>query len=310
MATLKVGYFGSCLSSLTIAALVKSYGFEEIFRIHHNRSDAFLRYYIDKSCPMPDRALLNSLFVPSDDARVAKDAEEFLDNQMLPHIGYGGTLRGKVDLSRNVFERLEEVKMDVVLLDNFMDIAGKLLSSPLLKGFENSSLFINPHFYKNKDEIGKTFKFGSFLSPDQSAENWLRIYRWFRLSQPSAKIIFLCFPFPIRSYNPDRYGRARDFYPALLRATNGEDIDILPPLNVPEQLTNGPSDQYHVKPQLYQALAGYVYLRTVAKFPSMGAPYKGAADPVLDEAENDTTSVIARPSLSRGDGEVAALVID
>ncbi|WP_234732276.1 hypothetical protein [Acidocella facilis] len=269
----KIGYLGSCLSSIPIAALVDNYGFEECFRIHHNRSDAFRHYHCERSRNMLNRDWLDSFLVPNDDENTARDAEEFLDNQMLPHIGFEGTLRDRRGKGQTLFDVLQNSELDVILLDNFMDIAAKLMVKKNDQEFGSSPLFLNPHFYKNHDEVVNAFEFTEYLTPQDSASNWKVIYDWFRSLQPKAKIIFLCFPYATSRDTMERFNRARDFYIEFEQVMRGRDIEIIPPLDVEECLTNGPSDWYHVKPSLYQSLAGYIFLRTVAKFPKMGSPY-------------------------------------
>jgi hypothetical protein len=270
---LKVGYLGSCLSSMPIATLTESYGFEECFRIHHNRSDAFRRYHCEQTSTMIDRQWLDRFLVPNDDAKIAQDAKDILDNQMLPHIGYGATLKKNRNSDTTMFDMLRNTKIDVILLDNFMDIAAKLMVKTDEEGYSDSPLFLNPHFYKNKDEVTRAFKFTNFLTPEESAANWRAIYHWFRRLQQDALIIFLCFPYATSRHVPERFNRARDFYVEFLNIMQGEQLEIVPPLDVAEELTNGAADWYHVKAPLYRALAGYIYLRAVAKFPAMGQPY-------------------------------------
>ncbi len=269
----KIGYLGSCLSSIPIATLVDNYGFEECFRVHHNRSDAFRKYYCERSSRMLSRDWLDNFLVPNDDENIARDAEEYLDNQMLPHIGFGATLKGMRGKGETLFDILRNSVLDVILLDNFMDIAAKLMVKKSDAEFGGSPLFLNPHFYSNHDEIISAFEFTEYLTPHESASNWKVIYHWFRRLQPKAKIIFICFPYATSRDTMERFNRARDFYIEFEKIMRDEDLDIIPPLDVEEEFTNGPGDWYHVKPSLYQALAGYIFLRVVAKFPKMGSAY-------------------------------------
>jgi hypothetical protein len=268
-----IGHLGSCLSSIPVAHLVTDYGFEEKFRIHHNRSDAFRGYFVDETWSIPDLAVLNHVFIKSSDPSIASDGTNFIENQVLPTVGFEGNLSYKKGQER-FFDVLNK-HIDIILLDNFMDIASRLMTPTEKSSFRGSPLFINPQFYNNTGEIYEKFKFTDFLTPTESAENWLAIYRWLRAKQPNSKIIFLCFPYATSRGVEERYRRAYCFYEKISNACSGEDIDIIPPLQISDDLTNGKEDWYHVKPQLYKALAGYIFLRAAAHFPRMGSQYDG-----------------------------------
>jgi hypothetical protein len=268
-----IGYIGSCLSSDPISHLMAHYGFVEEFRVARNRSDAFRGYFVDRTWPLPDVQKLQALLKLSSDPSLASNSRDFLDNQVLPTIGFGATLkcrRGGPDL----FNVLAERRVDVILLDNFMDIAAKLMTPTERSPFQGAPLFINPHFYDNEEELHALFRFTDFLTARESAANWLAIYRWLKAQQPQAKFIFLCFPYATSRKVEERHKRAYTFYEEFRHLARGEDIDIIPPLHIADEWTNGDEDWYHIKPEFYSALAGYVFLRAIANFPKLGSNYQ------------------------------------
>jgi hypothetical protein len=256
---MKVIAFGSCMSNLTITYLASDYGWEQTHSVHHNRNDSFIRYFIDQSSEMISKSFFDDLLIYKESTE--REARMFLRNQYRETVGFHDLPVG----DSTFFEDLETNSYDVILLDNFMDVSSKLLRHRSRKDLEQSPIFLNPGFYKNSDEVIAQFDwFCDFLTPIESARNWLRIYQWLRAMQPSAKIIFLPFHSCSSVSSPDRFRRIHDFYPALVDVATAErGLIIIPPLNVSDELTKGPIDWPHFQPPIYKALAGLVYLHTV-----------------------------------------------
>ncbi|GAB0117268.1 hypothetical protein [Acidisoma sp. 7E03] len=261
---MKAMAFGSCMSNLTIASLVSLYDFEQSHSIHHNRSDNFIKYYIDKTASMIPEEHIDQILVYNPSSE--KQAKQFLQNQYENHIGFHD-LAHKKSPGKSFFVDFREQKIDVILLDNFMDVAARLMKSkdPL---YPDSPLFLNPGFYENRNDIESKFSWEPYLTPEESARNWVKIYRWLRGIQPESKIFFLPYHYCTSKSVPDRFRRIRDFYPVLKDASAGEDLHIIPPLSPPVHLTKGAEDWPHFQKPVYRGLAGYIYLHTIGGFES------------------------------------------
>lgn len=262
---MKIGHFGSCLSADLVFVLVNDYGCEEVFRIHHNRSDQFVNYFVDKTETQFDYEWLTTFLKPKPET--AKDATTFVENQFVPWIGYENKLRHMVTPETDFFENLKAMSVDVILLDNFMDTACCLLAPPETP---KKTVFFATHLYENAEEIQKKFVMGPYLTPQESAENWVKICKFFRAAQPNAKIIFTCWSASTSRTNPERTKRILGFYEAFYPLIKDEDVHVIPPVDVPEALTNGPDDWYHMHKNVYKALAGYIFVHAAGRLPSQG----------------------------------------
>lgn len=273
---MRVMALGSCMSNLTIAHLIQDYNFEQVFCIHHNRSDAFVRYYVRGEKMIPLELVERQLTYKHD---TDPDVYCILRNQFPDHIGFYNLHRG--DDPRPFTRRFSEEKLDVILMDNYMDIAAMLAYYSADEEYKHSPIFLNHGFYENSEELQDKFLFTDFLTPQQSASYWREIYSWVRSLQPTAKIFFLPYHSCSSHTNPGRFARAADFYPALVSQLGDEDISIIPPLEVPSEWTKGEEDWPHFQMPIYKALAGRVFLETVSS--SDVTPKRGAAEVHLDE---------------------------
>ena len=259
---MKVIAFGSCMSNITAAYLKDEYGFRQTHSVHHNRSDNFIRYFIDKTSDMIPISFFENLLIYKPDT--SHEAREFLQNQYRDYVGFHGLQDIRRPIEGPFFADIAENNYDVILLDNYMDIASLLMRHRTIPEFRESPLFINPGFYENGDVVIDQFDwYDGYLTPEQSAQNWLKIYRWLRIHQPTAKIFFLTYHSCSSTSVPERYWRAFNFYPALTKIAADEDLHIVPPLSVAEDLTEGQINWPHFKMPVYRALAGYVFLHTV-----------------------------------------------
>ena len=82
---MKVMAFGSCMSNLTIAHL-KAYGATQIHSVHHNRSDNFVRYFIDKTDEIVPKHLLDAALEYKEETEA--DARQYVINQYPDGVGY------------------------------------------------------------------------------------------------------------------------------------------------------------------------------------------------------------------------------
>jgi hypothetical protein len=264
----KIAVFGSCMSNLTAARMIQLFGFEQHFCIHHNRSDTFLAYYIDRNKELIPKSYFDSLSLKSG---FGINEQSILENQYPEQLGYFQLNHLKKDRI-TFFEDFRDTQIDLILLDNFLDISSMLMeeiSNPDLAG---RPLFINLDFYEQSEELKKKFKFTPFLSPLQSALNWLRIYEWIRKMQPHAKIVFLPYHTCSSLSNYDRYERISGFYSLFSRLIADKDLILFPPLEMPEEKTKGELDWAHFQDDIYFALAGAVYLKFLDLKPRVALP--------------------------------------
>lgn len=289
---MKVIAFGSCMSNLTTAHLVHTYGFEQTHSVHHNRSDNFIRNFIDKSAQMIPMEYFDGLLIHKKEHETT--ARQFLRNQYQEYVGFHDLLQLKQE-GQTLFTDLATKKFDVILMDNLMDVSALLMHPKELPEFTKSPLFLNCGFYENEKEIASKFEYGGFLDPTASATNSLRICRWLRGFQPQAKIFFLCYHFVSSVGAPDRYQRIRDFYIQFAPRARAEGIDVVPPLLVAPELTKGEVDWPHFQMPVYKALAGYVYLHTVGGLPTIGRPYILPPSQLQTQTVKVATTIDAAP---------------
>lgn len=260
---MKVLTFGSCLSAYTADHLQSDFGFQRAGQVVHNRSDTFVERYVDQTgrrLPPYDK-LVEALKPTTEDARW------YFKNQEIETMGAHGYSHGFPTL----LEQLEQ-PIDIILLDNFIDLAAKLVRVDHPDLGESFDVFMNTHEYDAS--ISPFISFVDFIDADQSAENWVKIYRYLRGKQPDAKIFMLCFQYEQSRNDQRRYEVGRRFYPEML-ARRPEGLTIVPPLAVPEELTKGIDHNWqHFEAPVYKALAGYVYLTTVAGLPDIGESYR------------------------------------
>lgn len=282
---MKSATIGSCLSNLTASRLSIDFGVTQTLRILHNRSDNFVKYYIDRSAKMIDMSYFDNFLVDTDKFRV--DARYFLQNQQPETIGYA-QLQDRRREGIDFFTELAEEPLDIILIDNFMDVSSKLMRSTQPEWAE-SPVFLNPGFYENQDEILKNFTFTDFLTPKESAEGQNRIVQYVRQLQPTAKIFFLCFQYSTSEDSLERMARAHAFYDEFKKIVD-PGIYLIPPIDLPADLRI-PGDWSHfVYPKVYQAIAGYIYLTAQANLPRIGEDYRmppcpsDRTDQILHEA--------------------------
>ena len=270
---MKVMAFGSCMSNLTAANLDAYFGYQQTHNVAHNRSDHFLKTFVDRTHQNIPLEWVESVleYDPENEANT-REAKRFLRNQHAEHIGFHDH-EAKQRPGKTFFDDLEEYEIDVILMDNFMDVAAKLVSFRDAPQFEGRNLFIVPHFYRNQARLESLIDYTPFLTPAESAANQLRIYRWLRERQPRAKFFFLPFHSCTSLNAPGRYLRIRGFYEQFSALAADEDIHIMRPLDLPPEETEGEGDWPHFKPKVYTAMAGYIHLHNLAPLPRPGMPY-------------------------------------
>ena len=253
---MKAAVFGSCMSNLVMARLQSNYGYEQTHSIHHNRSDVFIKYHLGNS-PMIPLEKLENILITKDE--YSNEAVNILRNQYKKYLGLF-QLEHNREKYGNFIEYAVNQSWDFILLDNFMDVAAKLMFDYKEDPDQTMPLFLNPHFYKNENELAARFHHTEFLKPEESAANWLKIYKWLRELQPKSKIFFLPYHSCSSTQHMDRFNRIKNFSNIFREISSNEDIKIIPPLEVSENLTKGQNDWPHFIDKVYDALAGHIYL--------------------------------------------------
>lgn len=252
---MKIGIFGSCLSSDPAAHLSSQYGCTQHLRVFHNRSDQFIKYHIEgRQYPYQ----LEEECATRAAKEHEKSARNILFNQSPTSIGFEGPLQTEAN-SRGAFsltERVKNLDLDIILIDNFMDIVGRLLRRKEKTGDE---IFFPSHFAKDSEALTEKYELTKHLLPSESAENFLRIVRFFRATNPNASIVFICWHATSSRSNRERLSRILDFYRIFSHTAVHEDITIIPPLQVSESYTNGAKDWYHLDSRAYKAIAGLAF---------------------------------------------------
>jgi hypothetical protein len=242
---------GSCLSGMTAALLAADYGWKRLNHTIIDRSDLFLKYFIYRA-PMPSRALFETLFRLKPEC--AGEAHVF--DRMFRET------TGRFELpadTRPFFENLEHERFDVLLLDNLFDTSNIKSVYRSLTGTLDFEHTFPLHFCEDSSARADSNEFLPRLSPEESARSWAAIVRYLRSVQPEAHIMFLCMPASTLAGDPDRQARAKAFPAALQAALGGDPLEIVPPFDIPPELTKLPDDPDHFDLRVYRALAGRVF---------------------------------------------------
>ena len=269
---MKVIAFGSCLSNLTVNQLKEIYGWRQTHAIHSNRSDQVVSYFIDGNPQIP-LSFLEELIVYKPEDEVL--ARQVLYNQYPKNFGFHN-----IDnpFGRTFLEDLQSNQYDCILLDNLMDLVSLLMYPKDMPEFHGPGISLMDHMYLNGPEIHQKFGYGSYLTAAESVENWIKIIKWLKVYQPAAKFFFLSYHYSTSLNSPDRYARIRSFYETFEPWALTNNISLIPPLNLPDNFTNGESDWPHFKDNVYKAIAGYIFLQAQGGLPkitgrSSGVPY-------------------------------------
>lgn len=244
---IKVGVFGSCLSNLTALQLCKEYNYSRVFNVAHNRSDAFIGNFIEKSWKqLPISTMLSKLEIKKDNVI---QATQIVNNQYKYRIG-----SHEIPEAKSIFDFGPE-DVDVIFLDNFMDIAA------LLVHFKNdlsiAPFFINRNFIDISDD---EIEYGQFLTAEQSVNNWLIIIDFLQERFPLARIIFLAFHYSTLCERPSHYERARTFNYLMNEKILEKDVMFIPSLSITPSLTKGLNDWAHFDDSIYKGIAGLLHL--------------------------------------------------
>lgn len=244
---------GSCWSIQVAARFEGRHGGVRHSQAGHNRSDQFVKYFLDEAPRSPIEAVQAHL---EDDPTHKDFARMVLENQYRETLGFNEMPPDRQ--AQDLISILDTKQIDLIILDNFMDVTAALVSLDRI-GLAGESIFLNACLYANAAAVNDLMPLTPYLSPEASAQNWHRIIAWFKAKQPGAKIVFLCWPDGTSRDNVARYERIRAFYPALMRNVD-PDVLVIPPLDIDADYTEGPDNWAHFKNSVYEAVAGYILL--------------------------------------------------
>ncbi len=256
--------FGSCLSYLTSVELKLHYQCTFKSANFQNRSDSFVAKYIDKTESLPPYDLFNEQlqYVPEHEA----ESREVLENQYLDRMGKNA------EGCFPFLETLQNDKIDIIVLDNFFDIAGMLFRVDKFFDPPPFDVFLNFHHYTN--DLTKWGRLTDFMDQAEAARNWVKLCRWLRSYQPHAKIFLLSFQVCQSIRDADRYVRGKRFFDEIVKVMPEDlNVDIFPAIDVEETYHKGYDDWAHFTPTVYKALAGTIFLKTVGNLPPFPRDY-------------------------------------
>jgi hypothetical protein len=237
--------FGSCLARYVARSYKRLYAGNILASVYHNRSDYFVSRFINgykRIDTVSDISYLQKYSNESSD----EDVVNILLNQTTQGIG-----RHKIDQSLGLFDCLSETEIDLVFVDNFMDVSARLSIG------NDHSLFLRPQDYVNYHQF---FQLGEYLSPSESAENFIQIVEFFKQRCPKAKIVFFNFPFNTYEDDVNRKLRSTKF----AKLFKPKSVFVIPPLSIPKIYRTKISSHF-VEPQ-YAAYAGMVRALVQSKF--------------------------------------------
>ena len=250
--TMNVAVIGSCLSNLTAIKLVQDYQFKRICNVAHNRSDCFINSFLDKKKEQVSLHELENTFVFKADKH--EIGWQILKNQYRPYLGQHELPNVKPFLD------IEEGGIDLFILDNFMDVAARLVR------FKNKSeyfpFFINQDFLEQGDA---ELEIVDFLDVESSVANWKQIVDSLKILHPRARFVFLSFQYATLVNKQDRFDRSRAFSKIMSDYFSNTDIMFIPSLITEPELTMGVEDWAHFNQAIYKALAGVIFLNVTTR---------------------------------------------
>lgn len=236
---MRIGTFGSCLSRYTANQFVKLFGGKIITSVYHNRSDAFVGRFVDNTWGQCEFSEVASQLVESFDGENDKDNMpiNILRNQYPQTMGLHRLAHGKPFI-----EAVEEKLIDILFVDNYMDIAAKLVSNN-----EGYGYFLRMGDFST---ASPNWHVGDYLSPESGVENMRKIIGHVKGLSPDLNIVFLNFPHNTYQGNLDRVKRTK-LYEELFDYPG---VHVVPCLDVPEIYQT--NQKQHFKVQQYAAYAG------------------------------------------------------
>jgi len=272
----KFAILGSCLTNIPGVFLGNEYSWNRLNNAVVPSAKHFVDYYIDGTRTMPPLGDLIGEFRLENPALTAEDREcitEWVTENYRDHIG----LRGLPKSQPNLFENLENEVFDAILFDNLLD-----LRIPYWNYVGNNLppfSFTFPVKDKRVPHIHDDFVEAPRPTPTEAADDWMRIVDYVRERQPSARLFFFCAPVVTNEGRPALQQAAWEFYLRFSTLARSRDITVVPPLDIPRELTKLPQDQEHLDTAVYKAMAGHIYLSAVSLSPFTPHVAAGAGAP-------------------------------
>lgn len=168
----------------------------------------------------------------------------FVVNQNNATIGINGVV-GRSSLVSN----LANQSIDIIIMDNFMDIASRLVRDNIT----GKIFFILSASYSAKLFLQR-YVWTEFIDPGKSVDNYKDIIKWLARLQPNAEIYFLPFPGKVHGHcDRDSVLRAASFRKGLeLRPFPAKLLNIP---NVEAHHMLSIDDWCHYSPQYYEEIA-------------------------------------------------------
>jgi hypothetical protein len=261
---------GSCLTNLAALFLMSDYKWERPNNAAVLRSDHFVDKFIDLNGYLPSQDEFTAQVKWK--AGFEKEGPRWLNECYRDMVGH---LEVPLD-KPGLFETLDTRSIDLVLMDNLHDSHSVLMHKRPKGGEPVYSLPFSLSRCENEQELLDDFYYGSPQAAEDSVKNWVRIIRFVQSRQPRAKIMFYCAHACTSVDLPDRYERALRFHELLAPLAPELGITVIPPLELPPEVTRMPEDRDHFDMQIYRAMAGHIVLCHMANL-------RGVAEPDLPE---------------------------
>ncbi len=245
---------GSCLANLPCLFLMSDYKWERPNNAAVLRSDYFVEQFIDRKGGVPSEAeLLKRIrWKPG----VEKEAERWLKECYRDTVGH---LEIPAE-APGLFETLETRRIDLVLMDNLHDTHTRRLHNTPRDGEPGYSLPFSLSRCENEADLARDFYYSEPLTAAESVRNWMRIIHYVKKVQPHARIMFYAAHSCTSTDLPDRYARTREFHAMMQPLAAELGITLIPPFELPMDLTRMPQDRDHFDMRVYRAMAGQIFL--------------------------------------------------
>ena len=262
---------GSCLTNLAALFLMSDYKWERPNNAGVLRSDHFVEKFIDRNGYLPTQEDFTALVRWK--KGFEKEGERWLKECFRDTVGH---LEVPPRQARP-FETLATRKLDLILMDNLHDTHSLLLHKKPNAGEATYSLPFSLSRCENERELANDFQYGAPLEPEESVRNWVRIIRFVQNKQPQARIMFYCAHSCTNVDRPDHYARARRFHELFTLEAPGLGITMIPPFELPAELTRMPEDRDHFDMRVYRAMAGHIVLCQMAQLSGVIEPTPASA---------------------------------
>ncbi len=153
-------------------------------RVLHNRIDQFLDCFARNTHKPLDWEDITHILKPGAEKSLLADLRLYLNNQTAKTIG-----RHAIDIDTSFFEAVSIFREPLIVIDNYMDIASKLLEK---KG-RNQKGFVNWGALKT-EKMTESFAIIDYIKPSHYIGELNEFLSYIRFLSPSAKIALVLFP--------------------------------------------------------------------------------------------------------------------